>query len=105
MDIQGATGQAIEMLQEFIGKEHAMLFLHELRAWLRSPYANLEDLDRNLQYAEDVKRTTEGARPPVRGGAEFQDWASASRSRSERDSLYQHGANSGYVARQRHGFD
>lgn len=106
VDIQGPAGQATEMLQEFIGREHAMLFLHELRAWLRSPYTNLEDWDRNVQYAQDVKRTTEAAPPPVRGGTEPRDRAPWSTSRSERYSPYQHrGGSAADVARRRHVLD
>ncbi|KFY20743.1 hypothetical protein V491_03464, partial [Pseudogymnoascus sp. VKM F-3775] len=55
VDVQGAAGQAEELLREFLGREHARLFLHEVRAWLRSPYARLEDWDRNVQYAVPVK--------------------------------------------------
>ncbi|KFY76619.1 hypothetical protein V499_03799 [Pseudogymnoascus sp. VKM F-103] len=36
VDVQGASGQAEELLKEFLGREHARLFLHEVRAWLRS---------------------------------------------------------------------
>jgi hypothetical protein len=50
VDIQGSGGQAEEMLQEFLGRENTRLFLHEMRAWLRSPFVNLEDWDRNVQY-------------------------------------------------------
>jgi hypothetical protein len=52
VDIQGSGGQAEEMLQEFLGRENTRLFLHEMRAWLRSPFINLEDWDRNVQYNE-----------------------------------------------------
>lgn len=55
VDVQGAAGQAEELLREFLGREHARLFLHEVRAWLRSPYARVEDWDRNVQYAVPVK--------------------------------------------------
>ena len=40
------------MLQEFLGRDNARLFLHELGAWLRSPYTKLEDWDRHVQYRE-----------------------------------------------------
>ncbi|TVY58070.1 putative RING finger protein [Lachnellula suecica] len=53
VDIQGSGGQAEDMLQEFLGRESTRLFLHELRAWLRSPYVSLEDWDRNVQYNEE----------------------------------------------------
>ena len=51
VDIKGAGGQAEDMLQEFLGREKTRLFLHELRAWLRSPYKSVEDWDRHVQYA------------------------------------------------------
>ena len=48
--IKGSGGQAEDMLQEFLGRENTMLFLHELQAWLRSPFLCLQDWDRNVQY-------------------------------------------------------
>ena len=48
VDIKG--GQAEDMLQDFLGRDHTRLFLHELKAWLRSPYTQLEDWDRRVQY-------------------------------------------------------
>lgn len=54
VDIQGSSGQAEEMLQEFLGRENTRLFLHELRTWLRSPYIALEDWDRHVQYNETL---------------------------------------------------
>ncbi|KAL8862550.1 MAG: hypothetical protein Q9178_001048 [Gyalolechia marmorata] len=51
VDVKGSGGQAEEMLQEFLGRENTQLFLHELKAWLRSPYTSLEDWDRHVQYA------------------------------------------------------
>lgn len=59
VDIKGSGGQAEDMLQEFLGRENTQLFLHELRAWLRSPYTSLEDWDRHVQYAEAPARNTE----------------------------------------------
>ncbi|MCJ1246633.1 hypothetical protein MMC30_003842 [Trapelia coarctata] len=50
VDIKGSGGQAEDMLQEFLGRENTRLFLHELRAWLRSPHLSLEAWDRNVQY-------------------------------------------------------
>lgn len=55
VDIKGPAGQAEELLRDFLGRENARLFLHELQAWLRSPYTSLEDWDRNVQY-EDMTR-------------------------------------------------
>lgn len=61
VDIKGSGGQAEDMLQEFLGREHTRLFLHELRGWLRSPYLSLEAWDRNVQYNEVVARGDESA--------------------------------------------
>ncbi|KAE8450021.1 hypothetical protein EG329_007160 [Mollisiaceae sp. DMI_Dod_QoI] len=61
VDVQGSTGQAEEMLKDFLGRENTRLFLHELRAWLRSPYTSLEDWDRNVQYNESGTRSGKSA--------------------------------------------
>ncbi|PYH75639.1 hypothetical protein BO82DRAFT_359854 [Aspergillus uvarum CBS 121591] len=60
VDIKGSAGQAEELLRDFLGRENARLFLHELQAWLRSPYTSLEDWDRHVQY-EDVSRREEAS--------------------------------------------
>jgi regulator of sirC expression with transglutaminase-like and TPR domain len=49
--IEVKGGKAEELLTEYLGQENAQLFLHELSSWLRSPYQNLEDWDRAIQYA------------------------------------------------------
>lgn len=70
VDIKGSGGQAEEMLQEFIGRDDTRLFLHELRAWLRSPYTSLEDWDRHVQYSEEPIRLSEDkahCRAPYQG--------------------------------------
>lgn len=59
VDVKGSGGQAEDMLQEFLGRDNTRLFLHELRAWLRSPYLLLEDWDRNVQYSEDAGKVSE----------------------------------------------
>ena len=56
VDIKGSGGQAEDMLQEFLGRDNTRLFLHELRAWLRSPYLSLEAWDRNIQYTDSARR-------------------------------------------------
>lgn len=50
VDVKGSSGQAEELLRDFLGRDNARLFLHELQSWLRSPYMSLEDWDRNVQY-------------------------------------------------------
>lgn len=56
VDIQGSQGQAEDMLQEFLGRENTRLLLHELKAFLRSPYTSLKDWDRAVQYPSDRPR-------------------------------------------------
>ncbi|KAL3463017.1 hypothetical protein BJX64DRAFT_276731 [Aspergillus heterothallicus] len=73
VDIKGSAGQAEELLRDFLGRENASLFLHELQAWLRSPYTSLEDWDRNVQYGDAAAPPTptasDSASTPVyRGG-------------------------------------
>lgn len=62
VDINGSGGQAEDMLQEFLGRDNARLFLHELKAWLRSPYLLLEDWDRHVQYGGPQIKLSERAR-------------------------------------------
>jgi hypothetical protein len=50
VDLKGSTGQAEELLTDFLGRDNARLFLHELEAWLRSPFETLANWDRNVQY-------------------------------------------------------
>ena len=50
-EIKDAGGSARTLVAEFLGDGAAGLFLHELEAWLRSPYERLKDWDRHVQYA------------------------------------------------------
>ena len=63
VDIKGASGQAEDMLQEFLGRDTTRLFLHELRAWLRSPYDSLDNWDRHVQYGGVPNVDFENAKP------------------------------------------
>ena len=54
VDVKASNGHAEDLLQEFLGRENARLFLHELNAWLRSPYSKLGEWDRNVQYEEEL---------------------------------------------------
>lgn len=65
VDIMGSAGQAEDMIADFLGRENTQLFLHELRAWLRSPYTKLEDWDRAVQYDTVSPRPHEVASRPV----------------------------------------
>lgn len=69
VDIKGSGGQAEDMLQEFLGRDNTRLFLHELRAWLRSPYTSLDDWDRNVQYNHTLPGQSHQERVPDEVGA------------------------------------
>ncbi|KAJ6111840.1 hypothetical protein N7523_007901 [Penicillium sp. IBT 18751x] len=77
VDIKGSAGQAEELLRDFVGRENARLFLHELLAWLRSPYTSLQDWDRHVQYPRPAQRQSPAQRS-------FETGAGGDRSRSER---------------------
>ncbi|KAK0625235.1 hypothetical protein B0T17DRAFT_608215 [Bombardia bombarda] len=63
VDIQGSAGQAEDMLADFIGRDHARLFLHELRSWLRSPCLSVAAWDREVQYPDVHQKRTVDDRP------------------------------------------
>ncbi|QDS71302.1 hypothetical protein FKW77_001610 [Venturia effusa] len=54
VQIKGADGRAEDLVQEFLGRENARLFLHELEAWLRAPYHTLEEWDGVVQHAVEL---------------------------------------------------
>jgi hypothetical protein len=43
-------GHPENLIADFLGRADARLLLHELDAWLRSPYTSLEGWDRHVQY-------------------------------------------------------
>jgi hypothetical protein len=49
-ELKAADGKAEELVSEFLGRENARLMLHELEAWLRSPFARLVEWDESVQY-------------------------------------------------------
>ena len=50
VNLRGSAGQAEEMLAEVLGKENAQIFLHELNAFMRSPFTSLQSFDNFVQY-------------------------------------------------------
>lgn len=63
IDIQSSTGQAEDMITEFLGRKSARLLIHELKNWLRSSYNSLNAWDRNVQYSDmaHLPRVLQGA--------------------------------------------
>ncbi|KAK0937151.1 hypothetical protein LTR29_011267 [Friedmanniomyces endolithicus] len=49
-ELKGAGGHAVDLVAEFLGVENARMLLHELEAWLRSPFCRLEAWDEHVQY-------------------------------------------------------
>lgn len=84
VDIKGSGGQAEDMLQEFLGRDNTRLFLHELRAWLRSPYTSLDDWDRNVQYNEALPKHSCEEQGPAEVGAHRDGGQSRDIARTER---------------------
>ena len=52
VDVKASNGHAENLLAEFLGRKSANLFLHELDAWLRSPFPRLKDWDEEVQYED-----------------------------------------------------
>lgn len=50
VDIKSSSGAAQTLLGDLIGEANANRFLHELNEWLRSPFTQLENWDRHVQY-------------------------------------------------------
>ncbi|KAF1920545.1 hypothetical protein BDU57DRAFT_487391 [Ampelomyces quisqualis] len=55
VDIKASNGHAENLLAEFLGRENSPLFLHELQAWLRSPFTKLEEWDQQVQYSREIR--------------------------------------------------
>jgi hypothetical protein len=54
-ELKDASGHAEDLVAEFLGRDNARLLLHELEAWLRSPYARVEEWDEHVQYAGESR--------------------------------------------------
>lgn len=50
VDLRGSNGQAEEMVAEVLGTESAQIFIHELNAFVRSPFTALQHFDNFVQY-------------------------------------------------------
>lgn len=90
VDIQGSQGQAQNLLQEFLGRDHARLLLHELKSFLRSPYTSLGAWDCHVQYDQSKKRRRTASDDPhdsrgqrSRSRSEERSWHSQTRQRGD----------------------
>ncbi|KAI5793872.1 RING finger domain protein [Peziza echinospora] len=57
VDLKGSAGQAEEMMTEILGREHAQIFIHELHAFLKSPFTSLRPFDEFVQYSVKIPRS------------------------------------------------
>jgi Ring finger domain len=67
-DIKGSGGHAEELLKDFLGRDNTRVFLHELQAWLRSPYQHLRDWDGVVQYDESKLQQQDAAESHMNSG-------------------------------------
>lgn len=54
-------GRAEDLVAEFVGRDRARLLLHEIDAWLRSPFRRLEAWDQVVQYPANASAGRGGA--------------------------------------------
>jgi len=54
INLRSAEGAAEDLIAEFLGKEFASVFVHELHAYLRSPFMRIRDYDGWAQYEMDI---------------------------------------------------
>ncbi|KAH0609563.1 uncharacterized protein H6S33_013049 [Morchella sextelata] len=66
IDLRGAEGAAEDMIADFVGRENAQVLVHELYAWVRSPFERLVQFDSFVQYNE-VEEGVDGGRKEERG--------------------------------------
>jgi hypothetical protein len=60
LELKDSSGRAEDLLAEFLGRENTRLFLHELESWMKSPYQELGDWDRVMQYRGDLPWSWKG---------------------------------------------
>ncbi|TKA78386.1 hypothetical protein B0A55_04718 [Friedmanniomyces simplex] len=60
-ELKGAGGHAEDLVTEFLRRENARLLLHELEAWLRSPFSRLEAWDEQVQYQHSPREDKAGS--------------------------------------------
>ncbi|KAK6536303.1 hypothetical protein TWF281_000543 [Arthrobotrys megalospora] len=54
--LKDASGRAEDLVEEFLGREFAGVFLHELDAFLRSPFGRVREWDRWAKYAVEIPK-------------------------------------------------
>ncbi|KAK6357279.1 hypothetical protein TWF718_001598 [Orbilia javanica] len=54
--LKDASGRAEDLVEEFLGREFAGVFLHELDAFLRSPFGRIREWDRWAKYEMEIPK-------------------------------------------------
>ncbi|CUS10390.1 unnamed protein product [Tuber aestivum] len=98
VDLKSASGAAEDMLAEFLGRRNAGVFVHEVNAFLRSPYERAEEFDRWAQYPSVEKGVGGFAEWEREGGGEN---AERVRVRGGRRDRWSRGMNAGRADRYR----
>jgi hypothetical protein len=65
VDLKSSTGAAEDMLTDFLGRENAGIFCHEIHAFLRSPFTTLETFDGFVQYEQPLPTTFDEEGLPI----------------------------------------
>ncbi|KAF3934327.1 hypothetical protein ABW19_dt0209230 [Dactylella cylindrospora] len=68
VNLRGAEGKAEDLLEEFLGREFAGVFVHELNAFLKSPFLRVRDYDNWAQYQVEIPTDLQGVE--LRNGIE-----------------------------------
>ena len=63
--LKSATGAAQDMLADFLGRENAGIFCHEVHAFLRSPFTSLAAFDGFVQYERPLPTRFDGEGLPI----------------------------------------
>ena len=63
--LKSSTGAAQDLLADFLGREYAGIFCHEVHAFLRSPFTTLAAFDGFVQYARPLPSRFDEAGLPV----------------------------------------
>ena len=65
VDLKASTGAAEDLLSDFLGRENAKIFCHEIHAFLRSPFTNLAAFDNFAQYERPLPTRFDGEGMPI----------------------------------------
>jgi len=65
IDLKASTGAAEDLLSDFLGRENAKIFCHEIHAFLRSPFTDLAAFDNFAQYERPLPTRFDAEGMPI----------------------------------------